>query len=137
MPCRLFVFRYIFAWPILKLFVQFLRGSPNMQIGLTIFMFKGPMRFHFALYIYIYKKKKRKKKETTFFFSHYLVFDKSDISWIDIYCFCICASYALTFHLTELSNYFICDKNTFFAFLHVRSYALVDLFANRYVDTVH
>ena len=67
MPCRLFVFRYIFAWPILKLFVQFLRGSPNMQIGLTIFMFKGPMRFHFALYIYIYKKKKEKKKRRLFF----------------------------------------------------------------------
>ena len=41
-------------------------------------------------------------------FCHFLVFEKSDISWVDIYCSCIRASYALIFHATELSKSFIC-----------------------------
>ena len=51
------------------------------------------------------------KKETYrfFFFRHFLVFEKSHILLIDIYCYCIYASYALFFHSTELSNYVICN----------------------------
>ena len=55
----------------------------------------------------------------------------------DIYCSCICALYALIFHSTELLKSFIFYKNMLMHVLHVRSYALVFLLANCYVDTLH
>ena len=44
---------------------------------------------------------------------------------------------SLIFHSTELSKSFKCYKNMFLHVLHVRSYALVVLHANYYVDTPH
>ena len=56
---------------------------------------------------------------------------------INIYCLCICSSYALIFHSTELSESFICFKNMFLHDVHMRSYAFVVLLANGYVDTLY
>ena len=80
---------------------------------------------------------KKTNKNFTFFFLSFLCFLKFDISKMDAYCSCICAFYALISYPTELSNYFICYKDMFLHFLHVRSYALVVLLANWYSDILH
>ena len=75
------------------------------------------------IYIYIYIYLTKKRNLTVLFFCHFLVFEKSDISYIAIYCSCIGALYALIFHSIGLSKSFICYKNMFLNVLHVRSCA--------------
>ena len=45
-----------------------------------------------------------------------------------------CTSHALTFRSTELVKSFICYNYMCLHVLHARSYALVTLFDNRYID---